>query len=802
MKFTIDWLKEHLDTKKDNQQIINKLTDIGLEVENFESQTSGLDSFVIAKIKNVEQHPNADRLSVCDVDIGKTELVKVVCGAANAKKDLITIYAPPGAVIPKNSMKLSVSKIRGVTSYGMLCSGAELNLSNDSDGIFELSSNKYKNSLGKKYFNNINQKVIDLSITPNRSDCLGVRGIARDLAASGLGKLKKINKKKINFTGKQNIPIKILNEKNQGCTIFGSCLISGVKNTESPKWLKDKIISLGLKPISAIVDITNYIMLDLNRPLHAYDVDKIDKEIIVRNSKKGESFEALDNKKYSLNDGMCVISDKSSVLGLGGIIGGTSSATELNTKNILLESAYFEPRSIRKTSKLLNIDTDAKYRFERGIDPNSIELGLTKGAELIQQICGGKISKIDIKKSKPIKKINLKFDILFFEQITGFKIATKEIIKILLDLGFEVKSRKNSLDLMVPCWRPDVNQAIDIVEEIARIKGYNHIEQIEPEKLRSKQTLNKKQKLFHFLQRSIASKGYMETVTWSFTDSKINKLFLENKLQINIINPISSDLDVLRSSVFSNLIIYLKKNIDRGFKDISLFEIGPSFYGSKPGEQQTVIAAVRAGKVSRHNWIEKERNVDVFDAKRDVIQSLIQTGFSQSKMHVDHEAPSYYHPGKSGAIYLNKEYKYPVAYFGEIHPNIIKKLDIKTEALIIFEIILNNVKETSKKLKDQKDHYKYSDYQKSERDFAFVIDKTFKVQNLVKIILDVDKNLIKSVKVFDVYEGENIETNKKSIALNVTIQSSEKTLKEEDLEKINQKIISTVETKSGAKLRS
>ena len=802
MKFTIDWLKEHLETKKDNQQIINKLTDIGLEVESFESQTSELDSFVIAKINNVERHPNADRLSVCDVDIGKTDLVKVVCGAPNAKKDLISIYAPPGAVIPKNSIKLSVSKIRGVTSYGMLCSGAELNLSNDSDGIVELPSNKYKNNLGKKYFNTSNQKLIDLSITPNRSDCLGVRGVARDLAASGLGKLKKINKKKINFTGKQNIPIKILNEKNQGCTIFGSCLISGVKNIESPKWLKDKIISLGQKPISAIVDITNYIMLDLNRPLHAYDVDKIDKEIIVRNSITGETFQALDNKKYSLKDGMCVISDKSSVLGLGGIIGGTSSGTELNTKNVLLESAYFEPRSIRKTSNLLNIDTDAKYRFERGIDPNSIELGLLKGAELIQQICGGKISKIDIKKNKKFKKINLKFNILFFEQITGFKVDTKEIIKILSDLGFEVKSKKNNLDLVVPTWRPDINQPIDVVEEIARIKGYEHIKQIEPERSRSKQTLNKKQKLFHFLQRSIASKGYIETVTWSFTDSKINELFLENKSQINIVNPISSDLDVLRSSVFSNLIIYLKKNIDRGFKDISLFEIGPSFSGNKPGEQKTVIAAVRAGKVSRYNWIEKERNVDVFDAKRDVIQTLIQIGFSQSKMQVDHEAPSYYHPGKSGAIYLNKEIKYPVAYFGEIHPNIIKKLDIKTEALIIFEIILNNIKETSKKLKDQKDQYEYSDYQKSERDFAFVIDKTFQVQNLVKIILDVDKNLIKSVKVFDVYEGENIETNKKSIALNVTIQSSEKTLKEEDLERINQKIILTVESKSGAKLRS
>ncbi len=802
MKFTIEWLKDHLDTKRDNQQIIHKLTNIGLEVESFKLQDSVLNSFIVAKIINAEKHPNADRLRVCDVDIGKKETVKVVCGATNAKKNLLTIYAPPGSIIPKNSIKLSVTNIRGVTSYGMLCSGAELNLSEDKDGIVELSSGQYKSKIGKKYFTNTSEKIVDISITPNRPDCLGVRGIARDLAAAGIGKLKKINKNKIKFFGKQSIPIKILNEKNQGCSAFGTCLISGVKNIESPKWLKDKIISMGQKPISAIVDITNFVMMDLNRPLHAYDAEKINKEVIIRNSKKGEQFEALDNKKYILDEDMCVISDKSGVLGLGGIIGGTRSSTELNTKNVLLESAYFEPRSIRKTSKLLNIDTDAKYRFERGIDQNSIEIGLRRGAELIQEICGGKISKIDIKKNKSEKKINLKFELSFFEKVTGFKVKIKEIIKILEDLGFETKSKKNYLELIVPSWRPDISQPIDIVEEVARIKGYEHIDQLEPERLRSKQTLNKKQKLFHLLQRSIASKGYLETVTWSFTDSKVNKLFIEDKSEINIINPISSDLGVLRSSVFSNLVIHLQKNIDRGFKDISLFEIGPSFHGIKPGDQQTIIAALRSGKVSRYNWIEKERNVDVFDAKRDAVQSLIEIGFSQNKFHITDETPSYYHPGKSGAIFLNKEEKSPVSYFGEIHPNILKKLDIKTESLIIFEIILDNVKETRKKIKDQKVQFQYSDFQKSERDFAFVIDKEFQVQKLVKIILEIDKNLIKSAKVFDVYQGDNIETSKKSIALNVTIQSSEKTLTDEDLEKVNQKIISTVETKSGAKLRS
>ncbi len=802
MKFTIDWLKQHLDTKYNDKKIVDKLTNIGLEVESFESQSSQQDEFVIAKIINAERHPNADRLSVCDVDIGEKEIVKVVCGAPNAKKDLLTIYAPPGAIIPKNKMKLSVSKIRGVTSYGMLCSESELKLSNESEGITELPSKKYNNQIGKKYFKNNSSKVIDISITPNRADCLGVRGIARDLAAAGAGKLKKYDQNKIKFKGTQKIKVKINKEKNQGCTSFGSCLIKGIKNTESPQWLKDKILALGQKPISAIVDITNYIMFDLNRPLHAYDSDKINEGIIVRNSKKGESFEALDNKTYTLQDNMCVISDQSGVLGLGGIIGGIRSGTELDTKNILLESAYFNPKSIRKTSKLLNIDTDAKFRFERGIDPNSIEEGLVKAAKLIQEICGGEISKLDVQKSEIFKKISIRFPLDLFESVTGFKISVKEIIKILTDLGFIIKKKNNDLNLIVPSWRPDILQPIDIVEEIVRIKGYDQIKTELPEKVRKIPTLNKQQKLFHFLQRSVASKGYYEAVTWSFTDSKINQLFKENKNEVEIVNPISADLNVLRSSIFSNLIIYLKNNLDRGFKDISLFEIGPIFSGNKPGQQKIVLAGLRSGKVSRYNWIEKERLVDVFDAKRDAIQTIVESGFDQKKLYINDKAPSYYHPGKSGTIYLSKNENNPVAFFGEIHPNILKKIDIKTEALVCIEIYLDNIKETTKKLKDQKSLYQYSDYQKSERDFAFVIDKNFKVQELVNIISEIDKSLIRSVKVFDVYEGEKIPNNKKSIALNVTIQSSEKTLNDDDLEKVNKLIISTVETKSGAKIRS
>jgi phenylalanyl-tRNA synthetase beta chain len=802
MKITINWLKDHLNIKYNENQIIDKLTDIGLEVESVEAQSNDLDIFLIAKILKTEKHPDADRLKVCDVDIGEKDSVKVVCGAPNAKEGLITIYAPPGAVIPKNQMKLVVSKIRGVTSHGMLCSESELNLSDESDGITELSNTKYSNKIGKNYFSKSNLKVIDISITPNRADCLGVKGIARDLAAAGSGKLKKIKKEKLIQKNKQKINVKIAKEKNQGCNIFGSCLITGVKNTESPKWLKDKIISLGQKPISAIVDITNYVMFDLNRPLHVYDADKIDKRIIVRNSKKGEKFKALDNKDYTLESDMCVISDNSGVLGLGGIIGGTRSGTELETKNVLIEAAYFNPRSIRKTSKILNIDTDAKFRFERGIDPLSVNQGLQRAAELIKKICGGEVSKFDIQKVENIKNKIVKFEISSFEKITGFNIEKKKIIKILNDLGFEIKIDKKSLILKVPSWRPDIEQEIDIIEELVRIHGYDKIQIIEPEKSRKKSTLNSKQRLFHFLQRSIASKGFLETITWSFTDSKINQLFLEDNKETNIVNPISSDLNVLRNSIFSNLIIYLSKNLDRGFKDISLFEIGPIFLGSQPGQQETVICGLRAGKISRLNWLEKDRLVDVFDVKQDVIRSLVEAGFDQNKLYIDDKAPSYYHPGKAGRIFLNKNKEKVVAYFGEIHPNILKKIDIKTESLAGFEIFLDNIKQTKKSLNDQKTQYKYSDYQKSERDFAFVLNKSFQVQELVEIISKIDKNLIKAVKVFDVYEGDNIPEGKKSIALNVTIQSSEKTLKDEDLDRINQLIISTVEDKTGAQIRS
>ena len=797
---SLSWLKNHLSTKSNLKQIVERLTEIGLEVESVKSPDSHLDSFTICKIIKAQKHPNADKLKLCEVDIGSGNLVKVVCGAPNAKDGLFTVYAPPGAVIPKTKMKIKVAKIRGIESSGMLCSGNELEQSLDKDGIIELT--KKEKDIGEKYFKSSAEEVIDIAVTPNRPDCLGARGIARDLAAAGLGQLRKQPPIKIKQKFKQPIKVSINKDKNQGCAMFGSIYIRNVENKESPEWLKNKIISLGLKPISAIVDITNYIMYDLNRPLHAYDADKINKEIIVRNSKKGESFEALDNKKYTLDSNMCVISDKSGVLGLGGIIGGIRSGTEFSTKNILLESAYFYPSAIRKTAKNLNIDTDAKYRFERGIDPKSIKMGLELAMCMVLDICGGEPSKLSFegKLKNDNKLIDLNYD--KFSNVIGFPITISEIKKILSLLGCELKVGKKSIRVLPPSWRPDLKEDIDLIEELVRIKGYQKIPLINPEKESIKETLNNRQKLFHFAQRAVASKGYTEAITWSFTDSKVDNLFSEVKDEIRLSNPISSDLNVLRTSLYSNLLIGAKKNIHRNFEDLMLFEIGPVFYEKEPGKQSTMIGAIKTGKYSRKNWIEKERSFDVFDIKNDVVKTLNEIGIDNSKISVSNKTKNWYHPGRSGLLSLSSPDGPELAYFGEIHPSIIKKLDLRVENVLGFEIILDNIPESRKKIREAKPQFIISDYQKVIRDFAFVVDEKYSSGEIITLVKNIDKDLIKNVKIFDVYQGENIEKEKKSIAFNVTFEPKDKTLSDEDIERVSKKIISLVQDATGATLRS
>ena len=795
MNITLNWLKKYLNTKLDVHQIAEKLTSIGLEVESISSNEDNLNNFKICKVIKAIKHPQADKLKICDVDIGDGKITKVVCGAPNARDGLMTVYASPGTIIPKNGMKLSIAKIRGIESFGMLCSESELNLSEDSDGIIEL---KTKEKIGDNLFKQSLEPMVDISITPNRSDCLGVRGIARDLSASEAGLFiePKLEKLKIN----SNKSIKVEIEKDSGCYQFGSCFIEGVQNRESPDWLKNFLKSVGQKSISAIVDITNYVMLDMNRPLHAYDADKISKKIIVRKSKKGESFQALDNKKYNLSDNHCVISDTSKILGLGGIIGGELSGTQFGSKNIILEAASFDPISISRSSKELGIITDAKYRFERGVDPNSIKEGLIKAAKLIKEICGGKVGKILISGKSLYREKKINFNLDNFEKLIGIKISKSDAVKILQKLGFQIKDKKNRLELIVPSFRPDISQEVDIIEELIRIKGFDNIPLSEPNKISFKNTLNYKQKIFHYIQRSIASLGYYETITWSFTNSKVDDFFSDKKLRL--VNPISSDLDSLRTSIFSNLLIHSKNNIDRDYKNLMLFEIGPVFQGLKPGEQKLVASGVRIGNKVEKSWKVKTETSTAFDVKADVLKVLIDLGIDSEKLVWESKSNQSFHPGRSGSVYLGSNKGPLLACFGELNPIIISKLELDKYFPCGFEIYLDNIIEPKRKQKDIKGSYLVSKFQSVERDFAFIVDKNTKANDLILVIKNCDRSLIKNIDIFDVYEGSNIGENKKSIALSVKLQSMEKTLDEKSIEELSKKIISSVQSQTGGTIRS
>jgi phenylalanyl-tRNA synthetase beta chain len=797
MKVTSSWLKDHLKTSANIEKIVSTLNNIGLEVESVGSADKN-NFFLVAKIIKAEKHPNADKLKLCDVDIGSGKILKVVCGASNARDGLLTVYAGPGAIIRKNQLKIKVTSIRGVDSYGMLCSESELGLSDESLGITELDSEKFK--VGNSYFKNNSEPAIDISITPNRSDCLGVRGIARDLSTAGLGKLIDLEEIKLKTNIKN--PFKVTINPNSGCSSFAHCYIEGIKNAESPKWLKDKLISIGMNPISAVVDITNYIMLDLNRPLHAYDADKIHTKVIVRSSKKGENFLALDNNTYTLEDSACLITNEKKILGLAGIIGGESSSISLDTKNIFLESALFDSVKISKIAKKLGINSDAKFRFERGVDPNGMEYGLKLAAKIIHKICGGKISNLIICGENNFKNKQIKFNSEKFEKIIGSKISPAEIKKILNNLGFKFKESKNTYSVIIPTWRSDIKEEVDIVEELIRIRGYDKIQLIKPEVDNSKDVLTGKQKLYRFAQRFIANKGFMETITYSFTNSKIDSLFGMHNKNLLITNPISNDLDTLRSSIFSNLLIHIKNNIHRNFEDQKIFECGPVFFGSKPGEQIAVIGGIQIGKIYRKNWLEQDKEVDVFEIKDCIYKTLIELGIHEQDITVIQESETYYHPGRSGKFYLNSNKQLPIANFGEINPKIVKELDIKNGPVFGFQILLNNIPVISKQNTEKKIKYVVSNFQKIERDFAFIIEKKFEAEKIVNVLLSVDKKLIKKIRIFDVFQGGNIEKNKKSIALNLLIQSQDKTLNDKEIDELSDKIIQTMQKSFDATLRS
>ena len=801
MKFTLKWLREHLDFNCSLDYLIENLTSLGLEVEKVNNPYVFLKDFKICQIKKTLKHPNADKLKICKVFDGK-KFLEIVCGAENAKENLITVLAPVGVTLPlndkKEKIKIKESNIRDIRSYGMLCSANELGLGSESDGIIELKVSQDK--VGKSFAEIEDEEniVIEISITPNRPDCAGVSGIARDLAAKGVGKLKEKNVIKIEKTFESEIKLK--NELEiSDCPQFSLRVIKNVRNNSSPNYLQKRFNRSGIKVISALVDVTNYLTFDFCRPLHAFDFDKISGEIVIRHSKLGEKFEALDGITYKLEDEMIVICDSVGIISLAGVMGGKRTACDLNTKNVLLESAYFKPEKISSTGRKLMIDSDARYRFERGIDPNSTISGLEIATKMILDFCGGDPGSIiskgkcnEIGNEVVINKLDVK-------QILGIEISDEYIKTKLEALGFNLKSKKNDLVFLSPSWRNDIKIKEDLIEEIARIFGYENIPSkpiINTPKFK-KNITNQNQKFKRMIRRRLVSNGLAELITWSFVDSKYEKLFNKDKI-IKISNPISSELNSLRSTLAVNLIIAIKKNQKRGYFNRGFFEIGPVFFGSKPFEQKDCIFGIRSGEISSKDWFDKPRKFDLFDVKSDLFDILDILNFSSDSICIDkNNLPLFLHPKKSASISIGKK---SVGYFGYIHPDFLKSFELKQD-LICFNICLSDILGFIKNIKISKPAYFPSQFQSSKRDFSFVVKKDLYSVEIVNLIKKLDKDLIKNVRVFDQFVGDELDKDKKALAIEVTIQSEEKTLTELDLENLSKLIVNNIKDTFNAELR-
>ena len=795
MKFSYSWLTEHLKTNAHFEEIEKKLTSIGLEVEDIQDTGKAYKDFIVGQVLEEKKHPNADKLKLCKVDIGK-EKVDVVCGAPNVEKGMKVVYAPVGSTIPVNQMKIKAAKIRGVESYGMMCSEYELGISNEHDGIIRLEE---KETIGRSFSEiyGLNDIVIEIGITPNRQDCLGVKGIARDLASAGMGELleRKISREKGSFKS----PIKIEIQDNKICSAFAGRYFRNVKNTESPEWLKNKLKSIGLRPISALVDITNFVMYDENRPLHVYDADKIDGKIIVRSANDGESFLALDEKDYHLKNGMCVIADEKKVLGLGGIMGGESTGCSTETKNVLLESALFDEINTAKTGRNLSILSDARYRFERGIDPNSTLKGIDLATQLILEICGGECSEVELAGNIKENKNEVSTSSSYISRRLGFEVSDKELISILSSLGIETSQTGDVIKCLIPSWRQDIHGEADISEEVIRIKGYENIptSNIRLKSKINKNILNYAQKKLMKARHFIASIEYDELVTFSFTDSKNCEVFGDiNKLKI--VNPISEELDILRPNLLPNLLQAIKKNKNRNFDSFSIFEIGSQYRSTSPEDQLNVACGIKSGIKTEKSWKNMQTEFDIYDVKQDLTSLIDYLMPGNKKISVSNDCPSWYHPGRSGSIKINNSVI--AGYFGELHPRVANQFKIKNKTNI-FELYLDELPNTEKKTTN-KPVLNLSDFQIVTRDFAFVIDKKVKSEEVVTSAFKVDKELIRNVEIFDLFEDDSLGKDKKSIAIKVTLQSNEKTLAENDISEISSKIIESVEKSTSGTVRS
>jgi phenylalanyl-tRNA synthetase beta chain len=796
MKFTLSWLKEYLDTNATLEQITDKLTSLGLEVEDVTDRSEIYKGFVIAHVVEADQHPNADRLKQCLVNTG-TEQLQVVCGAPNVRKGLNVVFALPGTTIPANGLVLKKTSIRGVDSNGMICSDAELKLSEESDGIRELPDDAPVGTDFAKYMG-FTDPVIEINLTPNRADAAGVYGIARDLAAAGLGKLKPLASQPV--PGSYASPIKVNIDDTKACPIFMGRMIKNVKNGPSPKWLQDYLTAIGSRSISALVDITNFMCIGMNRPLHVFDADKLNGDITVRLATNGETFIDLKENERTLNDHTIVVADKSGPQAMGGVIGGLHSGCTDETVNVFLEAAYFDPSFIRRTGQEFGIDSDAKYRFERGIDPNFTGAGIEIATRMILDLCGGEPSHVVVTGNEPNWQRTIVFSPDAVMNLGGLNIDTAEQMNILTTLGFDVHSRDDGLlDVAPPSWRNDVAGQADLVEELLRMKSYDAIPEISITSANAvpKPALTLEQKRLSDLRRLSAVRGLSEAVTWSFLSDRAHEAFsYRDKKTARIANPISNDLAIMRHAQLPNLLDAAKRNADRKLENAALFEVGSVFFGTGPTDQPVVLSGLRCNKKSLASWQDKGRSVDFFDAKADVWALLAQAGLNPDALTVSAEAPHWYHPGQSGAVRLGKNI---VAQFGVIHPKILKDLGIDF-AVVAFEIFMDNLPPLKAKKSSTKASLVLNALQPVTRDFAFVVANTVNSDAILKAAKNVDKNLITAINLFDVYAGKGVAENHRSLAFTVTLQPQTTTLTDADIEGISKNIVAAVE-KLGGQLR-
>jgi phenylalanyl-tRNA synthetase beta chain len=800
MKFTLKWLKEHLDTDASLEQICDGLFGIGLEVEGVENPAAALGAFTVCRVKEARQHPNADRLRVCDVET-KDGLVQVVCGAPNARTGLVGIFAAPGTHVPGTGVDLEVGTIRGVESAGMLCSERELMLSDAHDGIIDLTGD-YEIGMSAAQALGLDDPVIDVAITPNRPDALGVYGIARDLAAKGLGTLKPLQVPDIKGSYKSpvNVELRFNGEEPLPCAMFVGRHVKGARNGPSPDWLQARLRAIGLRPISALVDITNYITFGYGRPLHVFDANKVHGTIHARLAKAGESLLALDGKEYTLDSSMTVIADDNGPEGIAGIIGGEVSGCDETTTDVFIEAAYFDPVRTAATGRKLGVITDARYRFERGVDPAFVETGAQLCTQMILDLCGGEPSELVIAGEAPLNQRSFGLRKNRVRSLGGIDVPVERQVEILTALGFKATDKGDVLDCAVPSWRPDIHGEADLVEEVCRIAGLDNVPPAAMPRLHAvaQPVLTVRQKRMLATRRLLAARGLNEAVTWSFLPEPHAKLFGGGQPELKLANPISSELSDMRPSLLPNLIAAVGRNLDRGQASLALYEVGQAYAGDQPQDETLRAAGVRRGASSAvRNWAEKARAVDLYDAKADLMAALDAAGAPVASVQVVQGAPEWFHPGRAGTVQLGP--KNQLGWFGEVHPRILREMDVKGP-LVAFEMVIDNIPE-AKKPQTARPGLPAQDLLPVKRDFAFVGDAQVAADKFIRAAKGADKALITDVTVFDVFAGGNLGEGQRSIALEVTLQPKDRTLTDEDIDAVSKAVVAAVTKATGATLR-